>query len=313
MIEWKTQESDRAPAVTYVIATNPRTGSWLLADSLNQTGIAGKPGEWFSRMEETRIRRALPDMDYEAYVKFVCSQSCTLNGVSAIKMHRHDFDVLSGKSDQPVHEILAGAKFIWLIRHDTARQAVSYVIARQTHEWWRVRGDAPKRRALEYDERAIELAEEELIYLDSCWEGWFARTGIEPLMLSYEDDLLGGYQKTTRRVLDWLDVGRKYVPDARLVRQADERNEEWWKRYVSARLRSSRAGLRLHGLPDDAGEGTARRAGAAPPEDSRARLRGDADAPQGAAPRARDRPAHGPLPVPAVRAQALLLHLPALL
>jgi trehalose 2-sulfotransferase len=238
VIEWKRQENDERPATTYVIATNPRTGSWLLADALLSTGIAGKPGEWFSRLEEQKITRAITGMDYETYVRFVCSQSCTLNGVSAIKMHRHDFDVLAGKlSGNPemrgVADVLDGAKFIYLTRQDKIRQAVSYVIARRTHEWWRLKGQKQVFKDIEYDEHAIELAVDELTYLDQCWDGWFARTGIKPLRLSYEEDLLGGYQRATRYVLDWLGLDPVYVPPTRLVRQSNARNEEWVKRYES--------------------------------------------------------------------------------
>lgn len=236
MIEWNRPgiEGGR-PETTYAICTNPRTGSWLLGDALNVTGVAGKPGEWFSWLEEQKIRKAFPAMDYEAYVKFVCAESCTPNGVSAIKMHRRDFDVLSGKSDRPVAEVLAGAKYIWLTRQDKTRQAISYVLARATHEWWRVKGTKPCGKDVTYDERAIRKTEAELIYLDSAWEDWFTRNSIEPLRLNYEDDLdHGSYQHTVTRVLTWLGLPQSGLPPlTRLVRQSDERNEEWLKRYTS--------------------------------------------------------------------------------
>lgn len=240
-LEWKRLESGEPPSVTYVIATNPRTGSWLLADALNATRVAGKPGEWFSWLEEQKIRKALPGMDYAKYVKFACSQSCTSNGVSAVKMHRHDFDVLAGKLSgdpgmQAVGDVLKDAKFIWLTRQDKARQAISYVLARATHDWWQVKGAKPRWKRVEYDRYAIAQAEQELTYLDECWEGWFTRNNIEPLALTYEEDLEFDYRHATRRVLDWLGVQfPAEIPVTRLVRQSDARNEEWLARYLEGK------------------------------------------------------------------------------
>lgn len=236
MIEWKFPVGQ--PKTTYVIATNPRTGSWLLADCLDKTGVAGKPGEWFSRLEEIKIRKAFPALNYEEYVKFVCAQSCTTNGVSAIKMHRHDFDILSGKlmeereSMRCVADVLGDAKWIYLTRQDKARQAISYVLARATHEWWRTKDQEQCFKDVEYDEYAIRQAEEELEYLDGAWDGWFIRNGIEPLRLVYEHDLEHNETRTTRRVLNELGIYHPAeIAPSNLVRQANARNEEWLERY----------------------------------------------------------------------------------
>lgn len=45
-----------SPTATYIICTNPRSGSWLLSDGLSSTSVAGNPREWFNSGEEQQHR-----------------------------------------------------------------------------------------------------------------------------------------------------------------------------------------------------------------------------------------------------------------
>ena len=62
-----------SPTSSYVICTNPRSGSWLLSEALTASGVAGNPREWFNELEEEqRIplaqRRTSPEAAYGAYL-----------------------------------------------------------------------------------------------------------------------------------------------------------------------------------------------------------------------------------------------------
>jgi hypothetical protein len=46
----------RSPTATYIICTNPRSGSWLLSEGLASTSLAGNPREWFNTLEEQQHR-----------------------------------------------------------------------------------------------------------------------------------------------------------------------------------------------------------------------------------------------------------------
>ena len=47
------------PTTTYIICTNPRSGSWLLSEGLASTSVAGNPREWFNAQEEQAAAGAL--------------------------------------------------------------------------------------------------------------------------------------------------------------------------------------------------------------------------------------------------------------
>ena len=77
------------PNFSYLICTNPRSGSWLLSEALTSTSVAGIPREWFSVLEErdARARWRLDhstDLSYPDYLRLVAKKSATGNGVSGI-------------------------------------------------------------------------------------------------------------------------------------------------------------------------------------------------------------------------------------
>lgn len=58
---------------TYIICTNPRSGSWLLAEGLAGTSIAGNPREWFNVQQEQATRAQwridnATDLTFEGYL-----------------------------------------------------------------------------------------------------------------------------------------------------------------------------------------------------------------------------------------------------
>src|SRR5579862_2436407 len=81
-----------SPAATYLICTNPRSGSWLLSEGLTATGVAGNPREWFNIAEEQRHRAQwrmdhTNDLRFARYFALANTESMTSNGVSGIKFH----------------------------------------------------------------------------------------------------------------------------------------------------------------------------------------------------------------------------------
>jgi LPS sulfotransferase NodH len=246
------------PALTYIICTNPRSGSWLLSDGLAATGVAGNPREWFSFLEEQQHRARWrmdhqANLSYPSYLRLACAESTSSNGISGIKLHYYQLaelpenvaaiDGLRGLAPGPLmRRLFPGARYIWLTRRDKARQAISLRLAASTGQWWSADGTlsaAPEAGAMapEFDAAAIASLERTFTERDSDWQDFFARAAIRPLVLHYED-LVRDYQGVIARVLDWLGVPGSRSADIqppRLRRQSDERNEDWLRRYVAAR------------------------------------------------------------------------------
>src|SRR5206468_3361533 len=106
------------PKRSYAICTNPRSGSWLLAEGLQSTRIAGRPREWFHPDSEGersgKWGLAHPKQaGYADYMNRVIQEATTRNGVFGVKLHWYQMDLLRGKvasiaglSAVPLHEAL---------------------------------------------------------------------------------------------------------------------------------------------------------------------------------------------------------------
>jgi LPS sulfotransferase NodH len=244
------------PAATYIICTNPRSGSWLLTDGLASTGLAGNPREWFNTLQEQqhgarwRMEHAA-DLSYAAYLRLARTESVTRNGVAGVKLHYYQFAQLPKKTEvieglrglssaDLLSRLFPGAKYIWLTRRDKARQAISFVLASRTDEWWAYDGATPEKREgstenPEFDPHAIARMERYLVQADARWQAFFHENRIEPLVIYYED-LASDYAGTILSILKWLgtpDVEAVQIRPARLKRQSNERSEEWLARYAA--------------------------------------------------------------------------------
>src|SRR5205823_4062494 len=51
------QEAIMLPHTSYLVCATPRSGSTLLCEALNNTGLAGHPQEYFEALKETGIPR----------------------------------------------------------------------------------------------------------------------------------------------------------------------------------------------------------------------------------------------------------------
>jgi LPS sulfotransferase NodH len=258
---------------TYVICTNPRSGSWLLGKGLAATGLAGDPREWFNPWEEQRHRARwrmdhATDLSFRAYIGIANAESTTPNGVSGIKLHYYQLAALSNKiaeiegvSDEGLSgltdarlmsELFPSAHYLWLTRRDRARQAISLHIALATREWraggGRAAGGTTRkssakiRAALAFDAEAIARTEAVLAHDDARWAAVFQAMGIAPFTIYYED-LAADYAGTIRSVLNWrglADAESVDIAPSRLERQSDARSEEWLERYLAFKREGGR-------------------------------------------------------------------------
>lgn len=247
--------SSLAPIASYVICTNPRSGSWLLSEALSSTAIAGNPREWFNIAEEqynsARWHIKYPDIsNFSVYLGNVLARAKTSNGIVGIKLHYYQFadlakrlaaidDIRVRSLSQSMSLAFPNIKYIWLTRRDKGRQAISYYKALNTGEWWKIGGIAPIRQAQANNEitlepTAIQSLEQTLWQNDQNWQAYFKEHEISPYLIYYED-LASDYTGTIKDVLKWLDIGNaENVPirAPRLKRQSDAKTEAWLASYI---------------------------------------------------------------------------------
>ena len=249
----------------YLILATPRSGSTLLGQGLQATGLAGDPKEYFGHKMAYWMER-WQTASFGVYVDLLTHRRATPNGVFGAKLLYGQLGHLegvarqdSGLADLPLATILADLfphlHYIWVTRDDKLRQAISWFKARQTGVWgqdegrakvklgraWRL-GDEPLRPgelAFDYEGIAALLAQAEAE--DAAIGAYFAENGIAPYRVVYEA-FSPRYKETVLDLLRWMGIETPpglTVTRPRTVRLADDRTEEWVARFGELRAAAS--------------------------------------------------------------------------
>ena len=233
-----------SPAITYIIASTMRTGSYLLCEGLEYTGVAGHPREIFC--PERRANYAgewrLPfTIGFDEFLRVAIKKGMTENGVLGMKIHGHHVEPLAkecGVKIEPwlvLRQLFPTAKYIHLKRRNRRAQAISWYRAEVTNEWWRITGvadwDLTGKQPV-FDGAEIHRREMELERQQRAWDGFFEKESVEVLEMEYER-LAADYRGEVARALAFIgqDAGlAKELPEPRMVRQSDGLSEEWERR-----------------------------------------------------------------------------------
>ncbi len=197
------------PARSYVICCVQRTGSWLLAHTLGDTGYAGRPSDYFDAAERQNHERewGLPSGDLDVYARAMRKRATTPNGVLGSKLMWNDFD--------------------WLRSSLRRRQGVSWWRAAATDQW-ALRPDQEASQPATDVEQIMPLVH----FAQQCedgWRQWFASTRIQPCEVVYED-LARDRLAAANTVLEFLRLPRldtDDLPPVRYRKQADALTERY--------------------------------------------------------------------------------------
>ncbi|MGW4292603.1 Stf0 family sulfotransferase [Micromonospora chersina] len=235
----------------YFICAVPRTGSSLLCGLLASTGVAGRPEAYFRVPDEPLWagRWGLPagEWHYRDYVHAALAAGRTRNGVFGAKLMWGTLDRVveglaagrpepAGADDALLRRAFGRTAFVHLRRDDVLAQAVSWLRAEQTGRWTDTAPDAvdaagPATGEPRYDPDGIDGLLRTIAAHQAAWNRWFARYGITPHRVRYED-LAADPAGVTRGVLDALGLPSAGVPvRPRHTRQADALNAEWIARH----------------------------------------------------------------------------------
>lgn len=241
----------------YLILATPRSGSTLLGQGLQASGLAGDPKEFFGhKMALWMERWGAPTLP--AYAARLTQARATPNGVFGAKLLYRQLLHLERLARQdpafaelPLADILSrlfpNLHLVWVSREDKARQAISWFKARQTGVWgqaqgndavklgaaWRI-GDEPLQPgelAFDYDGIAELVRQAELE--DAAIGRFFAESGFAPFKVVYEA-FTPRYEETVFELLRWMGVETPAdltLPNPRTVKLADDRTDEWVARF----------------------------------------------------------------------------------
>jgi trehalose 2-sulfotransferase len=226
------------PVRSYVICCVQRTGSWLLAHTLADTGYAGRPSDYFDQAEQENHTQewGLPADDMAAYIAAVRDKATTPNGVLGSKLMWNDFDWLRSSLYPPagtdaglefMRATFPNPQFVWLRREDKVRQGISWWRAAATNQWALRPGQEPEPPVPDV-EKMVQLVE----FAQRCedgWRQWFAATGIQPCQVLYED-LARDRLAAANAVLAFLrlpQLDEDTLPPVRYIKQADKLTDRY--------------------------------------------------------------------------------------
>lgn len=212
----------------YIVCGYARTGSTVLCRALRATGKLGYAQEYFNPAAiETPDGTTYP-ADPTSQLAEIERRGTTPNGIYGVKMFADQFDALKGfdwisSLPQPT--------FIHLERRDALGQALSHVRANQTGQW---SAEQKAQHQPLYDAAAIKAELARAAGYRARWQMFFARNGLSPLWLVYEDVIadLGGAVRTIAKAVG-VELPPDLPPLVTLSPQADAINDAWRERFIA--------------------------------------------------------------------------------
>jgi trehalose 2-sulfotransferase len=238
------------PQISYVICAVQRSGSFLLCESLKNTGLAGAPEEYFLNngegWEDGTWARQHGVKTRADYINLVFEKGTTPNGVFGTKVMWNYFHTMlknlqevpgyrGREAPQLMASLFPNVHYIWIVRRDKVCQAVSWAKAGQTDVYGWSKGETPiPKREPFFDFEFIDLLHNLILEGEAGWQNFFETCGVQPFKVVYEE-LVEAYEPTALKILDYLNVS--YPKDLvfgerRLQKQADSLNEEWVLKYM---------------------------------------------------------------------------------
>jgi len=228
--------------LAYLVFFTPRSGSYLLCDRLEASGVAGRPAECFGPVKGNSAGEADSAVRQLA-TSVACA--CTPNDVFGAKVTRFHFGQFSERLASEVGDpdidladalsvLAADLRFVWIRRHDRARQAVSYWRALATGEWALISGATPT----SIDPSAFDVGEvrrlESRIASDETWIETYLRERRTSAFVVWYEDLEADPDGIADDVLNSMGLTRTRgsMRRPRLSRQADSVSEELVERYL---------------------------------------------------------------------------------
>lgn len=211
----------------YVICAEPRSGSTFLAAILASTGVLGRPAEPFASSKDVTGTLRDPDGHLANWI----SRTSTGNDLYGLKVFSHHCDLVeqSRWADR-----LVNARFVHFRREDLLGQAISAARAQLTGQF---ESGQPVQGRPRYDAGLIGGALRRFAHNQARWQVWFARNGITPLSLTYEQ-LSADPQAAANAVAGHLSINRPVtigVSPLGVERQRDELSNQWRERFVRER------------------------------------------------------------------------------
>lgn len=179
---------------TYLILSQPRTGSTMITSALEASGLAGVPIEYFNSQHLRNLARPVTLASVRSYYDDVVSRRTSSNGVFGMKLHHDQFKPLfmpdNAISPAGVKFLRSFDRIILTSRRDKLAQAISQLTAFRTRNWNTSDRTQEGRQNYVFDQADVPVI---LDYLrdavtgEMFWNEVCEQLSLSPLRVVYED------------------------------------------------------------------------------------------------------------------------------
>jgi LPS sulfotransferase NodH len=222
----------------FFICAVPRSGSTLLCDLLQATGVAGNPMEYGVEENEQIWRRTYGFNRHRDYFAHYSHRlTVTGNGVFSAKLMLKQMDAFvsdlkryksieAGGMIETIDFAFGKPLYIQVFRRDKKRQAISLVRAEQTGSW--ASPQHPSGRPV-FDSSRLDRTLALLLRLENTWNEELAAVDPSRRMTLEYEDIVENMESSLSSLLDWLQIAERPKPfrSPSIERQSDELTEEW--------------------------------------------------------------------------------------
>jgi trehalose 2-sulfotransferase len=213
----------------YMIASTPRAGGTYLSKILWETGVLGRPAEYFNFHRTVfRLAARFGTETPKDYLTAVVRARTTANGVFAFKAH---YDQLQFLLLTDLIKQFRQFKVIRMTRNDLIAEAVSFSRAIQTDGWTSSHpqsGSAPA-----YNVEHLNWCMDHLLKQKRGWGQFFDTHALDYLTIDYNDLVVNpsGVANRVIQALGYPTAPKQESKHPEMTRQADTLNDEWIARY----------------------------------------------------------------------------------
>jgi LPS sulfotransferase NodH len=223
--------------LTYLILSQPRTGSTMLGSALEGTGMAGVPLEYFNPQHLKKLPQPVGPKELQTYYRDVVSRRTTPNGVFGMKLHHKQFASLfmeGGKVSLRGQKFLTSFdRVITISRRDKVAQAMSQITAFRKKNWNSDKRDDEGKQDYEFnrnDVPAILDSIRDAVLGELFWERLCEALKLNPLKVVYED-MCERPDEAFDRVLSYLGITCQTIAP-RTVKMSSEASQDAKRRFL---------------------------------------------------------------------------------
>ena len=179
---------------TYLILSQPRTGSTMITSALLSSGLAGVPVEYFHTDYLKHLSQPLSLNAVQKYYQEVVSRRTSRNGVFGMKLHHIQFQHLFMDEDtvtpSGVKFLKSFDKIIVTSRRDKVAQAISNLIALRTDQWNSEKEEHAGKQNYEFSKHDTPQLLNFIrgaVEGESFWNAVCSQLNLTPLRVIYEE------------------------------------------------------------------------------------------------------------------------------